>query len=283
MDISIYTHCRHRIKFFFQHSTSLLFFFLFPFFPPSFFSFFFYLFFPHRKIFSYFSSTQPSQQKCRHKLPSRLPTGDLLKLAVLSWSTRVLTLVSSPPLLRSSTTREYVLYRIHDKMRKSKKERRASWYFVVGWVRPGRSVATWRGWWILRRDPAISKPSAALFSILYFWHSTVLRFLLAAILTKFFQVLIDGPTTGVPRQGVALAHVVLTPHVVAKLPRAARSSAVAKKWEASEIDAKWAKSAWAQKIAQRQRRAALSDFERFQVLLLKKQQRLAVNKAATKA
>lgn len=99
----------------------------------------------------------------------------------------------------------------------------------------------------------------------------------------FFQVLIDGPTTGVPRQGVALAHVVLTPHVVAKLPRAARSSAVAKKWEASEIDAKWAKSAWAQKIAQRQRRAALSDFERFQVLLLKKQQRLAVNKAATKA
>ncbi|KAF5099972.1 hypothetical protein D0Z00_001452 [Geotrichum galactomycetum] len=97
------------------------------------------------------------------------------------------------------------------------------------------------------------------------------------------RVLIDGPTTGVPRQGVALAHVVLTPHVVAKLPRAARSSAVAKKWEASEIDAKWAKSAWAQKIAQRQRRAALSDFERFQVLLLKKQQRLAVNKAAAKA
>lgn len=122
-----------------------------------------------------------------------------------------------------------------------------------------------------------------LFFPFYIFDIQLLRFLLAAILTNFFQVLIDGPTTGVPRQGVALAHVVLTPHVVAKLPRAARSSAVAKKWEASEIDAKWAKSAWAQKIAQRQRRAALSDFERFQVLLLKKQQRLAVNKAATKA
>lgn len=132
MDISIYTHCRHRIKFFFSTLNLSAFFFFVSFFPSLFFFLFFYLFFPHRKIFSYFSSTQPSQQKCRHKLPSRLPTGDLLKLAVLSWSTRVLTLVSLPPLLRSSTTREYVLYRIHDKMRKSKKERRASWYFVVG-------------------------------------------------------------------------------------------------------------------------------------------------------
>lgn len=95
--------------------------------------------------------------------------------------------------------------------------------------------------------------------------------------------MIDGPTTGVARQGAALAHVVMTPHVVAKLPRGARSSAVAKKWEASEVDAKWAASAWAKKIAQRKRRAELTDFERFQVLILKKQKRLAVNKAAAKA
>ena len=75
----------------------------------------------------------------------------------------------------------------------------------------------------------------------------------------------------------------MTPHVIAKLPRAARSSAVAKKWEASEIDAKWANSAWAKKIAQRKRRSELTDFERFQVLILKKQKRDAVRKAAAKA
>lgn len=75
----------------------------------------------------------------------------------------------------------------------------------------------------------------------------------------------------------------MTPHVVAKLPRGARSSAVAKKWEAADIDAKWKESAWAKKIAQRKRRAELTDFERFQVLILKKQKRYAVNKAAAKA
>lgn len=104
-----------------------------------------------------------------------------------------------------------------------------------------------------------------------------------SMLTDNFQVLIDGPTTGVPRQGAALAHVVLTPHVIAKLPRAAKSSAVAKKWESSDIDAKWANSAWAKKIAQRKRRSELTDFERFQVVILKKQKKLAVHRAVAKA
>lgn len=96
-------------------------------------------------------------------------------------------------------------------------------------------------------------------------------------------MLIDGPVSGVTRQGVALAHVVLTPHVIAKLPRGARSSAVAKKWEAAGVNAKWANSAWAKKIAQRKRRSELTDFERFQVVILKKQKRSAIQKAVAKA
>lgn len=97
------------------------------------------------------------------------------------------------------------------------------------------------------------------------------------------RVLIDGPTTGVSRQGVNLGQVVLTPHVVANVPRGAGSTPVAKKWAASKIDEKWNNSAWAKRIEQKNRRRNLSDFERFQAMVYKKQQRYAVNKAVAKA
>ncbi|KAH3674748.1 hypothetical protein WICPIJ_009480 [Wickerhamomyces pijperi] len=96
------------------------------------------------------------------------------------------------------------------------------------------------------------------------------------------RALIDGPSTGVPRQSISLAHVVLTPLTYA-LPRGARTGVVAKKFEAAEVAAKWAASSWAKKIAQRERRAALTDFERFQVLVLRKQKKFAVKKALAKA
>ncbi|ODQ64486.1 hypothetical protein NADFUDRAFT_26167 [Nadsonia fulvescens var. elongata DSM 6958] len=96
------------------------------------------------------------------------------------------------------------------------------------------------------------------------------------------RVLIDGSSTGVPRQSVALAHVVLTPLVVAGIARGAGSAAVAKKWESSNISSKWEASSWAKKIAQRERRSQLSDFERFQVIVLKKQRRYALKKAIAK-
>jgi large subunit ribosomal protein L14e len=74
----------------------------------------------------------------------------------------------------------------------------------------------------------------------------------------------------------------LTPLTFA-LPRGARTGVVQKKYEAAEIDSKWAASSWAKKIAQRERRRALTDFERFQVLVLRKQKRFAVKKALAKA
>ncbi|KAL3234357.1 Large ribosomal subunit protein eL14B [Nakaseomyces bracarensis] len=107
---------------------------------------------------------------------------------------------------------------------------------------------------------------------------------LAAIVEIIDQkkVLIDGPETGVPRQAFNLGHVVLTPFTFA-LPRGARTSIVAKKWAAAQVTDKWAASSWAKKIAQRERRLALSDFERFQVMVLKKQKRYTVKKAIAKA
>lgn len=93
--------------------------------------------------------------------------------------------------------------------------------------------------------------------------------------------MIDGPK--IQRQAIALARVVLTPIVLPNLPRSARTATVHKKWAAAEIDAKWAKSSWSKKLVSKQKRAALSDFERFQVLVLKKQQRYQAKKLTAKA
>lgn len=90
------------------------------------------------------------------------------------------------------------------------------------------------------------------------------------------QALIEGPSTGVTRQSFTYRRLVLTPYVLKKLPRAAGTTVVKKVWDASEVEAKWNKSAWAQKRAAQQKRRNTSDFERFEVMLLKKQRRRLV-------
>ena len=106
------------------------------------------------------------------------------------------------------------------------------------------------------------------------------------IYTNNSQVLIDGPSTdsktAVPRQSIALARLVLTPIVLEKLPRGARTGAVKAAWEKAGIEAKWQESAWAKKRAQKERRRALTDFERFKVLRLRKQARFEVRKSLAK-
>jgi large subunit ribosomal protein L14e len=98
--------------------------------------------------------------------------------------------------------------------------------------------------------------------------------------------LIDGPATdtkiAVPRQSIALAQCILTPLVLENLPRAARTGVVKKQWEAAEIEKKWQESAWAKKRQQKERRRALTDFERFKVMRLKKQARFEIRKSLAK-
>ncbi|KXJ94059.1 ribosomal protein L14 [Microdochium bolleyi] len=100
------------------------------------------------------------------------------------------------------------------------------------------------------------------------------------------RVLIDGPSSDeklvVPRQAIALSNVLLAPIVVEKLPRAARTGTVKKFWEKSGIDSKWKESSWAKRKEQNERRRALTDFERFKVLRLKKQRRFEERKALAK-
>ncbi|KAI0130162.1 ribosomal protein L14-domain-containing protein [Xylariales sp. AK1849] len=98
------------------------------------------------------------------------------------------------------------------------------------------------------------------------------------------RVLIDGTASDlpVPRQAISLSEVLLAPFVIEKLPRNARTGTVKKAWEKAEIDAKWKESSWAKRKLQTERRKALSDFDRFKVLRLKKQRRFEQRKALVK-
>ena len=98
-----------------------------------------------------------------------------------------------------------------------------------------------------------------------------------------FQAIIDGPTTGVPRQAFPYRHLTLTPFKLSKLPRAAGSGVVRKQVEAEGIVEKWNKSSWAQKRAAVEKRRSLSDFERFAVMLAKKARADRVRKAVKAA
>ena len=59
--------------------------------------------------------------------------------------------------------------------------------------------------------------------------------------------------------------------MIPKLPRAAGRGAVARAWEKNEVQKKWDESTWAKRREQREKRKALTDFERFKVLRLRKQ------------
>jgi large subunit ribosomal protein L14e len=83
--------------------------------------------------------------------------------------------------------------------------------------------------------------------------------------------LIDGPKDGASRQVISLSHLNLLPHVLPKFPRGARSGTVAKKWASADVEKKFESTRHAKKMAIREKRGGLSDFERFVVSRLKKQ------------
>jgi len=96
------------------------------------------------------------------------------------------------------------------------------------------------------------------------------------------RAIIDGPTTGVPRQSYQYKHLTLTPICLTKLPRAASSGVVKKQLEKEAAVEKWNKSGWATKRAAAEQRRNLNDFARFKVLLAKKQRRDIVRKSLAK-
>ncbi|KTW30065.1 uncharacterized protein T551_02009 [Pneumocystis jirovecii RU7] len=97
------------------------------------------------------------------------------------------------------------------------------------------------------------------------------------------RVVLDGPKTCVSRHIASCNDFLLTSIMVHSLAHGARTGIVAKRWDAQDITAQWNKTTMAKKLLSRQRRAQLNDFERFQVMLLKKQRRIEVAKTLSVA
>merc|ERR1711942_29468 len=103
------------------------------------------------------------------------------------------------------------------------------------------------------------------------------------------RALIDGPCSNVKRQDINFKALHLTPYTV-KIGHSARSGTVRKAWEKEDVTKKWEESTWAKKLASREKRAALSDFDRFKLMKAKQARNRIINvefgklrKAARKA
>ncbi|CEF67627.1 60S ribosomal protein L14 [Strongyloides ratti] len=82
------------------------------------------------------------------------------------------------------------------------------------------------------------------------------------------RILVDGPTTGVKRSVINLKKIALTKF---KLPLRVgqRTGKVQKAFETSGVVEAFNQTSWAKKIAAKEKRAKLNDFERYKVMKIK--------------
>ncbi|XP_001509733.2 60S ribosomal protein L14 [Ornithorhynchus anatinus] len=83
------------------------------------------------------------------------------------------------------------------------------------------------------------------------------------------RALVDGPCSGVRRQALPFKCMQLTDFVL-KFPHSARQKYVRAAWEKENINEKWTATRWAKKIEARERKAKMTDFDRFKVMKAKK-------------
>ena len=90
----------------------------------------------------------------------------------------------------------------------------------------------------------------------------------------------DGPLsiTGVGRQVVTTKRVNLTDIKVDDLTRNASQKEITQKWTAQGTKAKWEACGWAKKLSAKRKRASLSDFDRFKVMVAKGKKKAALAK-----
>lgn len=82
------------------------------------------------------------------------------------------------------------------------------------------------------------------------------------------RVLVDGPCTGVARKAMSLKQLHLTKFKL-NFSFGARTGVIKKIWEKEDINKQWAETTWAKKIANREKRATLTDFDRFKLMKAK--------------
>ncbi|OMJ87055.1 hypothetical protein SteCoe_11296 [Stentor coeruleus] len=95
------------------------------------------------------------------------------------------------------------------------------------------------------------------------------------------RALVDGPTTGVIRQQMPFSRISLTEFVL-PIKRNQKSANVAKSFDEHEIIKKWNASHAGKHVASALRRASLTDFERFKLMVAQKKKSLLVKKEMKK-
>lgn len=90
------------------------------------------------------------------------------------------------------------------------------------------------------------------------------------------KVLVDGGTIS-KRQVIPISRVALTDFTV-DVQRSARPKSLKKAWDSADISTKWEATAWAKKLEKQAKRAALTDFDRFKVMVAKKQKTEIIQK-----
>ncbi|XP_007943951.1 60S ribosomal protein L14 [Orycteropus afer afer] len=83
------------------------------------------------------------------------------------------------------------------------------------------------------------------------------------------RALVDGPCTQVRRQAMPFKCMQLTDFIL-KFPHSARQKYVRQAWQKADINTKWAATRWAKKIEAREKKAKMTDFDRYKVMKAKK-------------
>jgi large subunit ribosomal protein L14e len=89
------------------------------------------------------------------------------------------------------------------------------------------------------------------------------------------RVLIEGPGMGVKRQVMSVKRIALTTIKLEGLKRGATGAEVKAAYDAANVEASFAASGWGKKLDRKAKRAALTDFGRFKVMVA----RMAKSKA----
>lgn len=91
------------------------------------------------------------------------------------------------------------------------------------------------------------------------------------------KALIDGPLplTGVARQVIPFKRLSLT-DIKINIPKNARQKTLCAAWTKNGVQAAWDATSWAKKLQKKKQRAGLNDFQRFQLMVARKQRSAAV-------
>lgn len=89
--------------------------------------------------------------------------------------------------------------------------------------------------------------------------------------------MIEGPARSVNRQVISYSRLALTDFTV-NISRSAGQKDLTDAWAEGDIQSKWDASSWAKKLAKQQKRAKLSDFDRFKVMVARKQRSAIIAK-----